>query len=1273
VLLGDSGVGKSGLGLVLSGQPFEPTESTHGRRVWDFDRFEAPTPTGTETREILLWDLAGQPGYRIVHQLHLGEVALALIVFDAGSDIDVFAGVRHWARALKQVTQGREGTALAPKVFLVAARTDRGGRGVSRERVQRLIDEFGFEPQYFETSAKEGWGIEELRQAIHEAIPWDELPRVNSSELFYLIKEFLKEFLIAETASGRLLATAEDLYAALLRQHPNLGGSGDRRSQFEACIGLVAARGLISRLSFGGLVLLQPELLDAYASSLVNAARDQPDGIGSLPEADARSGNFRMAAGERIGDKEQEKLLCIATVEELLRQEVVLRESTEDGPLLVFPAQFRRDWPEAPEPPDKDLVFTFEGPVANVYATLAVRLSHGGRFRRKEMYRNAVIYSPAEGRGTCGLFLRDFGEGRAELSLFYPERPSQETQDTFEDYVSAHLHRRALPKTIQRRRTFRCGNCGTVVPDASAEKRRNRRLMTIPCANCDNPVSLEDRAEDELRQVSPAVQAIDQEADVRRYLAAAQLALAGKRKTGDYDVYICLGDEDRSLIQEVARGLLDLGTLCWPDDWDPSEASRRPAAAGQVATIKWAVIVVGPGCAAPWKDPDREALLRAFVDRQAPIVMYLFPGATEEPLPAYLTQVTRLDLRGQPSDAAERRPGTEPKVSLFGGGIRAADAFLKYSQAQIGIPWTMLMASRPPELDRRQAIQVELIDGRAVPIGAEIPYDRLQLRRIKLRDVKCLESLDLALVNDRGEPRRWTLLLGENGCGKTTLLRSLALLTGGSGAFGVLIGNPDDWIRQGQSSCSIEGEFSLGRGRPQVFELAWSRGWSLAQVIASNQQTFMALDDLLAQTARNFLAAGYGCSRHLSRMVPAGGEGDRPGDPRAAAVATLFSADALMYPLQAFARELEVRRQSQSGYVLQLMPSVEDVSGIPTEGKNLIILAGVDQVLHFRIFDGDGRKVVDKDEKSLTEKARPIEDLRKQLASLWPPHELTRSEKGLVIEGVTSIVGHPRQGLAIIRDMLKDLLPEMEVPEVDPEWKDLVFPTADGRLPLAQLSDGYQNMAAWCGDLLYRIFTATGAETDPARAHGLLLIDEIDLHLHPVWQRQLRRFLRDKLPNFQIVGTTHSPLTAQQSAPGELFTVQRPAPGQPPKLVPFRGDPRLFLLQQILTSSAFKLPTEDSEFVENQREEFHRLRDQPARTPDEQEQMDRLRDQIEDLPYPGNALVDYEKEHKALLERIAQALESGDNGPAPSPPATPVKASAKATRTGKSARKRRAR
>ncbi len=99
-------------------------------------------------------------------------------------------------------------------------------------------------------------------------------------------------------------------------------------------------------------------------------------------------------------------------------------------------------------------------------------------------------------------------------------------------------------------------------------------------------------------------------------------------------------------------------------------------------------------------------------------------------------------------------------------------------------------------------------------------------------------------------------------------------------------------------------------------------------------------------------------------------------------------------------------RYKTVGLDLRLLSAVNGVSRIPTEGKNLVVVAIVDRVLHFRIFDGDGKIVVDTDEKGLRERVRPIEDLRNQLKSLWPPHKLTGSEKGRVISAVTSIVGH---------------------------------------------------------------------------------------------------------------------------------------------------------------------------------------------------------------------------------------------------------------------------
>jgi hypothetical protein len=110
-------------------------------------------------------------------------------------------------------------------------------------------------------------------------------------------------------------------------------------------------------------------------------------------------------------------------------------------------------------------------------------------------------------------------------------------------------------------------------------------------------------------------------------------------------------------------------------------------------------------------------------------------------------------------------------------------------------------------------------------------------------------------------------------------------------------------------------------------------------------------------------------------------------------------------------RDRIVGLQNTSGvYDLRLMSSVNEIRAIPTKGKNLIVVAPVGQVLHFRIFGGKGNRVVDTDEGRLTEQARQIADLRKQLEGLWPPHDLTSFEKLRVIHAVTSIVGHTPSG-----------------------------------------------------------------------------------------------------------------------------------------------------------------------------------------------------------------------------------------------------------------------
>jgi predicted ATP-binding protein involved in virulence len=78
-------------------------------------------------------------------------------------------------------------------------------------------------------------------------------------------------------------------------------------------------------------------------------------------------------------------------------------------------------------------------------------------------------------------------------------------------------------------------------------------------------------------------------------------------------------------------------------------------------------------------------------------------------------------------------------------------------------------------------------------------------------------------------------------------------------------------------------------------------------------------------------------------------------------------------------------------------------------------------------------------------------------------------------------------------------------------------------LVIDQLSDGEKCLLAMTGDLARRLALANPAMKDPLQARGIVLIDEIDLHLHPTWQRQVIPALAGTFPHCQFVASTHSP------------------------------------------------------------------------------------------------------------------------------------------------------
>lgn len=97
----------------------------------------------------------------------------------------------------------------------------------------------------------------------------------------------------------------------------------------------------------------------------------------------------------------------------------------------------------------------------------------------------------------------------------------------------------------------------------------------------------------------------------------------------------------------------------------------------------------------------------------------------------------------------------------------------------------------------------------------------------------------------------------------------------------------------------------------------------------------------------------------------------------------------------------------------------------------------------------------------------------------------------------------------------------------------------DGKtIRLDQLSDGEKNMIAMVGDIARRLSMANPRMENPLEGNGIVLIDEIDLHLHPLWQRVIVSKLTEVFPNCQFIVSTHSPQVLSHVKAEHIFMLQ---------------------------------------------------------------------------------------------------------------------------------------
>lgn len=120
-----------------------------------------------------------------------------------------------------------------------------------------------------------------------------------------------------------------------------------------------------------------------------------------------------------------------------------------------------------------------------------------------------------------------------------------------------------------------------------------------------------------------------------------------------------------------------------------------------------------------------------------------------------------------------------------------------------------------------------------------------------------------------------------------------------------------------------------------------------------------------------------------------------------------------------------------------------------------------------------------------------------------------------------------------------------------PDVQDFQFDTTDnfqgfvkiktdyGWIKLRELGYGYQVTLAWVVDLAKKLFERYPESENPLHEPAIVLVDEIDLHLHPEWQRKIISFLSKQFPRTQFIATTHSPLIVQSAENINLVLLEK--------------------------------------------------------------------------------------------------------------------------------------
>jgi predicted ATP-binding protein involved in virulence/tetratricopeptide (TPR) repeat protein len=237
------------------------------------------------------------------------------------------------------------------------------------------------------------------------------------------------------------------------------------------------------------------------------------------------------------------------------------------------------------------------------------------------------------------------------------------------------------------------------------------------------------------------------------------------------------------------------------------------------------------------------------------------------------------------------------------------------------------------------------------------------------------------------------------------------------------------------------------------------------------------------------------------------------------------------------------------------------------------------------------------------------------------------------------------QQLEAVKKVLKQVLPDITDIRVSPvgqpgqpkQGLELLGPY--GWIRLSEMSLGYQILAVWLTDFASRLFVRYPFSDNPLAEPAIVLVDEIDLHLHPEWQRKLIGYLTDIFPNTQFIVTAHSPLVVQAASDAGANIVLLEREGDE---VIVRNDlPSIegWRLDQIVASDLFGQQTARSIITESWMQRRIDLASRESLSEEEKDELNTLNAKIHEQPL---GTTEKERKQDDILRELARRLGKSD-------------------------------